>query len=51
MKPTVSLTGTRGTLGMQGAHRGIGRPAKSLFAISTSLRVSAGTRVNLPAFV
>ena len=51
MKPTVSLTSTRGTLSGCSARTVVSSVAKSLFATSTSLPVSARIRVDLPALV
>ncbi len=51
MKPTVSLTSTRGTDSGCSARTVVSSVAKSLSATSTSLPVSARTSVDLPAFV
>src|SRR6185369_8431306 len=51
MKPTVSLTSTRGTLSGCSARTVVSSVAKSLFATSTSLPVSARMSVDLPALV
>ena len=51
MKPTVSLTSTRGTLSGWSARTVVSSVAKSLLATSTSLPVSARIRVDLPALV
>ena len=51
MKPTVSLTSTRGTLSGCRARTVVSSVAKSLSATSASLPVSARIRVDLPAFV
>src|SRR5262249_39010568 len=51
MKPTVSLTSTRGTASGWRARTVVSSVAKSLSATSASLCVSARIRVDLPAFV
>jgi len=51
MKPTVSLTSTRGTLSGCSARTVVSSVAKSLSATSASFPVSPRIRVDLPAFV
>ena len=51
IKPTVSLTSTRGTVSGWSARTVVSRVANSLLATSTSLPVSARIKVDLPALV
>jgi hypothetical protein len=51
MKPTVSLTSTRGTLSGCSARTVVSSVANSLSATSTWLPVSARISVDLPALV